>query len=344
VRTALVIGGRGQCGTAITRRLVAGGWSVTATTSGTPPDPAGTPGVSWVALQRNDAGSLEAAVPGEVDLVVDVMALEPRHAEQLCALGDRVGAAIVLSTLSVYSDLEGRSLETANDDASFPAWPVPLSESWPTLPPGEGSYSERKAAIEQIIADRSPFPSTVLRPGAIHGENGHHLREWWLIKRVVDHRRRVVLPYDGESIFQPTATVNLAELVALAAERPGKRVLNCADLDPPSVAGISAIVDELMGFSTERVLVSGPPPAPGVGHHPWATPRPVVADMSRARDELGYREAASYADALAATLAWALRACADRDWTEVFPVMASYDDPPFDYEAEDAFLAARSGT
>ena len=81
-----------------------------------------------------------------------------------------------MSTLSVYSDQEGRSLEEAKDEASFPEWPVPLPEDWPTVPPGDDGYSARKAAVEQALRERAPWPVTIVRPGAIHGPYSHHLR------------------------------------------------------------------------------------------------------------------------------------------------------------------------
>ena len=338
--TAVIIGGRGQSGQAIGQRLVAEGWAVTATTSGPLPDPAATPGIRWAALARDQVSSLTGVVKPGTDLVVDVVAFTPAHAEQLLALGDRIGAAVVLSTMSVYTDPEGRSLDEATDEASFPAWPVPVPEDWPALPSADDNYSTRKAALERVLRDRAPWPVTIVRPGAIYGPYSRHLREWYFIKRVLDGRRKVILPFDGASVFQPTATVNLAELVTLAAGQPGHRTLNCGDLDPPSVAQISAIIDGLMNWSTERVLVAGPVPAPNVGDHPWCVPRPVVADMRRAQAELGYREAAGYADALAGTLAWVVEACSGRDWREVLPQLAGYPGELFDYGAEDAYLAA----
>ncbi|MGE5291279.1 MAG: hypothetical protein ACM3ML_29580 [Micromonosporaceae bacterium] len=337
--TAVIIGGRGQSGRAIGRRLAAGGWTVTSTTAGPPPSPGATPGIRWSPLARDQDNDLGAVVEPGTDLVVDVTAYTPAHAGQLLALGSRIGAAILLSTLSVYTDREGRSLDEAADEASFPAWPVPIPEDCPTLPPSDDNYSTRKAAVEHVLRTRAPWPVTIVRPGAIHGPHSRHLREWYFIKRVLDGRRKVILPFEGRSVFQPTATVNLAELVALAASKPGNRTLNCGDLDPPSVAQISATVDSLMNWSTERVLVAGREPAPTVGNHPWGVPRPVIADMRLAQAELGYREAASYADALAGTLTWVLEACAGRDWREVLPRLADYPDDLFDYDAEDAYLA-----
>ena len=339
---AVIIGGRGQCGHAIGQRLVAAGWTVTATTTGPCPDPADFPGIAWVTADR-DHDDLARAVPDGTDVVVDTLAFTSPQAERLIALGSRIGSAIVLSTASVYTDERGRSLDESTDEDSFPAWPVPIPEDCPTLPPGDATYSTRKAAIEDILRHQAPWPVTILRPGAIYGPHSRHLREWYFIKRVLDRRRRVILPFNGESVFQPTATVNLAELVALAADRPASRTLNCGDLQPPSVARISAIVDDLMNWSTERYLVPGAEPAPTVGNHPWSVPRPVIADMTRAQAELGYQERSSYAEALAETLAWVLSASSGRDWRELLPGLAAYPGDLFDYEAEDAYLA-RAGS
>jgi nucleoside-diphosphate-sugar epimerase len=335
--TALIVGGRGQSGLAIGRRLVDEGWSVTGTSSGAFPDPGVVPGVRWAALRRDEPGELESVAGAGFDVVVDVTAFQPDHAAQLLTLGDRIGSAVVLSTLSVYTDPQGRTL-AGTGEAGFPEWPVPIPEDWATVPASDLDYSSRKAGIEQLLRNEAPWPVTIVRPGAIYGRHSRHLREWYFIKRVIDGRRRVVLPFRGESVFQPTAAVNLAELVSLAAARPGRRTLNCGDIDPPAVTEISTIVDDLMGWQTERVLVAGPAPEPSVGDHPWAVPRPVVADMSRAEEELGYRERSSYRDALAEVLPWAVDAASGRDWQDVFPTLAGYPVNLFDYEGEDAYL------
>jgi nucleoside-diphosphate-sugar epimerase len=330
---ALIVGGRGQCGLAIGEALIDDGWEVTATTSG--PVPAGASArTTWITTGETPLG----ATAGGVDVLVHTTAYTRADADALVALGDRIGSAIVLSTISVYTDDAGRELDTATDVDTFPDWPVPIPEDWPLLAPGDHGYSAQKAAVEGVLRERAPWPVSIIRPGAIHGPHSRHLREWYFIKRVLDHREVVVLPFDVASIFQPTATVNLAELVRLAARRPGSRVLNCGDLGAPTVAEISNVVDGLMGARTRRVLVPGAEPGPTVGNHPWAVPKPVVVDMGPAVAELGYRQPVSYPDALATTIPWAVEACAGRDWREIFPTLANYPDL-FDYAAEDAYLA-----
>ena len=109
MKRAVILGGRGQSGRAIAERLIRGGWEVTSTTAGPLPDPADTPDLRWVSLDRDRTDELSGVVVEGTDVVVDVTAYTPRQARQLIALGDRVGSAVVLSTLSVYTDAEGRS-------------------------------------------------------------------------------------------------------------------------------------------------------------------------------------------------------------------------------------------
>jgi nucleoside-diphosphate-sugar epimerase len=333
---ALIIGGRGQSGRAIAQRLLTGGWEVTATARGPIPDDGGE--VTWVTLDRDQVDDFGAALPGDFDVVVDDVAFTPAHADQLISLGDRVGSAVVLSTVSVYTDGEGRALDHA-DETGFPEWPDPIPVDWPTLAPGDG-YSAGKAAVELALRERAPWPVSIVRPGAIHGRHSRHLREWYLIKRILDRRRQVVLPFGGATIFQPTATVNMAELVALAAAQPGDRTLNCGDPNPPTAAGISEVIDDLMDWRTERVLIDGPEPAPTVGNHPWGVPRNVVVDMTSASQALGYEPPATYAEAVADTVGWAISSVGDGEWRDVFTTLAGYPTDMFDYAAEDAWLAA----
>jgi hypothetical protein len=82
---------------------------VTATTAGPLLDTAACPGVGWSVLERDHMNDLRGVVNAGTDVVVDVTAFTPAHAQQLLELGDRIGSAIVLPTLSVYTDSEGRS-------------------------------------------------------------------------------------------------------------------------------------------------------------------------------------------------------------------------------------------
>ena len=111
-------------------------------------------------------------------------------------------------------------------------------------------------------------------------------------------------PTTGESRFHTTSTAVLAELVRLAAQRPGDRVLNAADPQALTVAEIAARRRRRDG----RDLAPRPPSrasrSTASGCTPWAVPRPLVLDMRRAADELGYVAPGGYADTVGACVAW----------------------------------------
>jgi nucleoside-diphosphate-sugar epimerase len=344
MKTALVIGGAGQIGRAAVRALAEDGWAVTAASLGGRRDASWPEDVRAVRLDRDDDAALGALVGDGVDLVVDMVAFEPRHGRQLGALAGRAGSAVVFSSGAVYEDEKGRGFGTQEEPDGMPRYPVPIPETWRTVTPAEEGYGPRKVRIEQeLLALGERMPTTVIRASAVHGPHCRTPRELYFVKRNLDGRRTRVLSYGGRSRFHPASVRNLAELVRLSAARPGSRVLNGSDPDSPSVAEIGAMIDALMGVETETVLVDGGPPAPTVGDTPWSLPHPVVMDMMAAGRELGYTPVTTYAEALPETVEWlTARLREEPDWTVGFPKMvASYGTGLFDYAAEDAWLAAR---
>jgi nucleoside-diphosphate-sugar epimerase len=280
---------------------------------------------SGVRVDRNVAGELEAALGAGVDVLVDIVAFTREHGEQLNALAGRIGSVVVISSASVYADDNGLTLDEATSIDTFPRLPVPIPETQRTVAPSDETYSTQKAALEQSLLD-GPLPATILRPCAIQGPGSEMPRELFFVKRVLDGRRKVVLVNNGDSRFHTTSVDNLAELIRLAAEQPGKRVLNAGDPDPPTVSEIGrAIAPEL-----EQV------PIPESGYerrelsNPWAVPFPLIVDMSRAERELGYRPVTTYANAVRETAAWLE--------TEPPDIAGSYLERYFDYAAEDSVL------
>ncbi len=346
-RTAMIIGGTGQLGAAVARRLAVDGWSVLIAHRG---QHAGDPAladfdVTTVRLDRNDTASLLALARGN-DLVLDTVAYDTTHADQLAQLAGDVGSLVVISTGSVYVGANGNYLDAATGPEDFPDFPLPLRETDPVIENDEKTYSPLKAAMERRLLATEDLPVSILRPGAIHGPFSPALREWYFVKRVLDGRRTVVLSDDGLNRFSTSATVNVAELVSLCADRPGRRILNAVDRDNFSVAEIARTVFETMGREVE--IVTYPGPAVGdMGATPWSVAHPLILSMAAATVELGYRQPLSYADAVAEDIDWVTReiAAAERreaTWQDVFPTMVTryQADGWFAYAAEDAFLAA----
>jgi nucleoside-diphosphate-sugar epimerase len=145
----------------------------------------------------------------------------------------------------------------------------------------------------------------------------------------------VLLGNRGESRFHPVSTDNLAELIWLAAERPGRRVLNAGDPSPPTLLEISRAVASALDHEWTEVLL---PTLAEPCETPWTGPKPVVLDMTEAAFEVGYRPVTTYGRAVRATCEWLVEATKERPWQELMPRMAQYMENAFDYAAEDELL------
>ncbi|SDS51085.1 Nucleoside-diphosphate-sugar epimerase [Friedmanniella luteola] len=333
--TALVIGGSGQIGLAVADALRAAGWEVVSASRGSRPPVEGRAG-DGVVLDREDTAALRRTAQGH-DLVVDTVAFTPAHARQLLTLD--VGALVVISTAAVYEGANGTYLDVVTDPDSYPDYPVPITEDWPTVDNAEQTYSPLKAAMERELLGGS-LPVSLLRAGAVHGPGSAALREWYYIKRALDRQERVTLPWGGEGRFHPASTANLAALALACAEAPGHRVLNAVDEECPTDAEIGRAVFELLGHEAEITTVAGPPrdDAPA---SPWSTPKPFVLSMARARDDVGYVAPLTWRAALEKDVDWAVRAVrrAEDDggsWHDVFPDLRAWGaDDWFSYRAEE---------
>lgn len=334
-RTAFLVGGTGKTARVLAQRLLETGWEVAVASRGERPVEVNAD-VRHFAFERADTDALRSALGGGADVLVDFVAFEQAHAVQLLSLGGLVRSLVVVSSASVYADPAGRSLDEARAGEE-PRFRVPLTEREPTVPSGDETYSTRKVAIEQTLLGQADIPSTLVRAGAIYGPGDVNSREWYFVKRALDGRRVVVLAHRGESRFQPTSVHNLAELIRLAAERPGRRVVNCGDPEAPTAAEIGRHIAAAMDHAWTEVLLPGPP-RDGVGDNPWGVPRPFVLDMTEAEFEVGYRPVTTYEKAVAETCEWLVSATEGRDWREVLPVAARLYGDEFDYDAEDALL------
>jgi nucleoside-diphosphate-sugar epimerase len=290
----------------------------------------------FVRLDRTVPGELEAAVGEGVDLLVDVIPFTVEDGQQLVALKGRLGALIAISSASVYSDEQDRTLDEAQGEADFPRFPVPIHEHHTRVAPGADTYSTRKAAIEDLLL-RADMRATVIRPCAIHGPGMRHAREWFFVKRILDGRSFVPLARRGLSRFHTTSTANLGELIRFVARRPGSRALNCGDPQPPTVLEIGRAIAEAMEHQWAEILLPGAEQGT-VGDHPWNVPRPLVVDMTDAM-LLGYRPVTTYAQAVPETISWLQSTAGDvEDWNAALGGPGDVD--LFDYAAEDAFLRA----
>jgi nucleoside-diphosphate-sugar epimerase len=157
-RRAFLLGGSGQTGRALIPRLRERGWDVVVGSRGEREIP---PGVEHVQVDRGNEAAVRTALGADADVLVDFVAFEREHAEQLLSLHGLVGSLVVLSSASVYTDESGRTFDEATTPEQFPSFPVPIRErDQPTVAPGDESYSTKKAAIEQLLLGQEALPAT----------------------------------------------------------------------------------------------------------------------------------------------------------------------------------------
>ncbi|HEY5694246.1 MAG TPA: NAD-dependent epimerase/dehydratase family protein [Gaiellaceae bacterium] len=326
---AVLIGGTGMIGRAAARALAADGWDVVAISrSGTLPEGLAELGVQSAVADRADDRQLRAALGTGADVVLDTVAFTREHGGQLNGLAGLAGSLIVISSASVYADDDGRALDGEGEP---PNMPVPILETQRTADPGDATYSTRKAELEQTLL-AGPLPATLLRACAIHGPGAKLPRELFFVKRAVDGRRRVALSWKGESRFHTTSVANLAELIRLAAAKPGDRALNAGDPDPPTTLEICRAIGNALEHEFEPVLLPG-----DAYDNPWGAPdsQPFVVSMAAAEEELGYRPVTTYPEAVRETCAWLVGELeAGRSWE------GTYLEGVVDYAAEDEALAS----
>jgi nucleoside-diphosphate-sugar epimerase len=235
-------------------------------------------------------------------VVIDTIAFDATHGEQLIEVQKDVGSFIVISSSSVYCDDQGRSLDEARVNG-FPHLPEPMSENQATLPPGDDNYSTKKVALELCLLEKCISPVTILRPCAIHGVNSVHPREWWFVKRMFDGRPEIPLAYRGLSRFHTTSVANIAGLIAVVVDKASTRILNIGDDRCLTVAEIGQTIADRLGYSGR--LVDGENTIPSkTGGTPWSVPAPFMIDSSGARN-LGFNPQ-SYEATIAPVCDWLL--------------------------------------
>jgi nucleoside-diphosphate-sugar epimerase len=211
------------------------------------------------------------------DVVIDMIAMSEADAETLvdANIAPRI---VVLSSADVY-----RQYDLLRRVIRGPVAPLPLSEKAPlrdALFPYGGSY-------EKILVERSVMRvpgATVLRLPAVYGPGDPQRRlDAWRQRRVS------MTPDYAEWRWTRGYVDNVADAIVLAALRDGAagRIYNVGEPDAPTEAEWAS----LCGAEVE--LVASVDGLPG---YDWRFH--LVTDTTAIREELGYAERVSRADAV----------------------------------------------
>ena len=163
MKSALVMGGTGNIGVAVTRRLLLDGYDVTVLTR-TPP--AENPyGVHMLIADRGDDVQLESVLRNNhFEYVVDLVCHCEAHAQQDLRLFPCLRRLIAVSSGAVYGPLRAESLPIREETCRAPVW----------------EYGARKKAMEDVFLRAwldSGFPVTLFRPTVTYGRQRTLVRQ-----------------------------------------------------------------------------------------------------------------------------------------------------------------------
>jgi nucleoside-diphosphate-sugar epimerase len=204
----LVLGGTVYLSKAIAALARDRGHDVTAAArgaSGSPPD-----GVRFVLIDRAAAGGMNALSGEAFDAVVDVARLAGHIGPALDTLAERAGHWTFVSTCSVYADHETPGQRAATAALLDPAPPDSLDDDMER-------YGANKVACENLVRDRLPDRSFIVRPGLVVGPGDPNDRFGYWPLRIVDGGD-VLAPGQPNDFVQYIDVRDLAEWILDAAE------------------------------------------------------------------------------------------------------------------------------
>ncbi len=200
----LVLGGTGFLSGEVVHAAVARGHAVAALTRGHRVSPGSPPGVVGLRGDRDDVGSLRAALStpaavgfGRPDAVIDVCGYTVAGAHAAAEVLADVPAYGYVSSISAY--------------AAWPPGPVP-DETSPTFPATADltEYGPMKAESERALAGATDGRALLVRAGLIVGPGDRTRRLTWWLHRFAT-QPCVVVP---DALDQPVAVVDVRDLAA----------------------------------------------------------------------------------------------------------------------------------
>lgn len=326
----LVIGGTGPTGIHIVNGLVERGHRVTILHRGTH-ERAETPAeVAHLHADPYDADALAAVFDGQHFDVIVAMYGRLRRIAELA-----VGHCERFVSVGGVPAIRGWMNPWLFDPAGLP---VPVDEQ-AAIVGGEDEDSKgyRVATTEQAVLHHHPTAAHFRYPYA-YGPYQVVPREWSVVRRILDGRRRMVIPDDGLTLHHHGYTENLAHAVLLGIDRPDDaagHIFNCADEEALTIRQWIEICATALGHDLELVSMPSDLAAPArpLLAQPATTHR--VLDISLLRSRLGYRDVVPAREAVARTACW----LSQHPLAPGAPEEHVLTDP-FDYAAEDALMDA----
>lgn len=327
---ALVIGGTGPTGPFIVNGLLERGWQVEILHTGQHEVDEIPPTVGHIHVSPHDPAALAAAVAGRRwDLCIATYGRLRAIAE---IFAGRVGRFISIGGGPAYLGYMNPFLHSPE------GLPAPLAEDAPLVSdPAQDEKGWRIVRTEQAVFRHHP-QATHFRYPFVYGPYQGAPREWSVVRRVLDGRRRIILADAGLTLDAYGYAENMAHAVLLAVEQPGPscgEIFNAADSHALSLRDVVFHAARALDWEFEIIELPAAlalPARPLLGR-PSTSHR--LYDLTKIRTRLGYRDRVAPAEAVARTARWL--AAHPPPAVNGIAIEAVLQDP-FDYAAEDQLI------
>ena len=205
---------------------------------------------------------------------------------------------------------------TRHPTALFPrGLQVPLPEDAPKVASeDEFRFGYLVKASEEAVMkghETGRYIATQLRYPLIYGPRQPLPCDWWLIRRLLDKRKHIILPDGGLTVFSRGYAENMANAVLIAADQEqiaAGKIYNCADDHQFTMAQWVQVVSEAMNANLDIISLPAKYSHPARdmmmgAHHSHH----VHYDTHLIRSELGYKDVVPVLEAYKKTVDWYLK-------------------------------------
>lgn len=339
---ALIIGGTGTTGPYIIEGLLKRGYQVTMLHRGVH-EPELAPEVEHLHADPHWMESLNKALEGSsFDVVVStygrlryIAEAIKGHATRLISVG---GQAVYRGWMRVT---DPEALVHTGES------PIPVKEGDEFLElTGVDHFVDRMLESEQVVMrahEDGYYNTTHFRYPIVYGPRHIAPGEWCIIRRILDGRKQLILPGDGQIMVSRGYGENVAHALLLAIDNPGAaagQIYNIRDERLLPMRQWVELIAKSMNHEFEFVVVPlaiaqlGPRyiPVPLLfGHH-------QIMDIAKIQQQLGYHDVVPAEQGLELTVKWL-----EENRPEPGGEIEKNLGDPFDYAAEDELIQRCSG-
>jgi nucleoside-diphosphate-sugar epimerase len=331
---ALVIGGTGPTGPYVVNGLCERGYEVVILHTGRHEVDTIPAGLEHVHTDPFDPAAVEAALAGRTFDVA--CAMYGRLRELARILAGRVGKFVSVGGVPVYRGYGSPRVLVP------PGLRAPTREDAAKAQPEDGGSENLKVVriveTEDAVFKHHPRASHVRYP-LIYGPSQLIPREWMIVRRILDGRRKIILPDGGLFLRTAAYSVNAAQALLLTIDRPDAsagQAYTASDEWTPTLRQVCEIIAGALGHDFEIVDMPYELATPGHPLMMLGDPFHRFTPSDKLVHQLGYRDVVPVEEALSLTARWLAENPVERGGLTEKGLLQDR----FSYDAEDRLIEA----